>query len=152
MALPLRSNQPVQHSSVHAASRAVGPCRQGPSPRRSQAVLTVAGGDHGQRRRTVLARCAIVAVGIVAFVAVTEAATLVGPHVPPASSGATVAGRGVAFRVVQPGETLWSIAADLDGGGDIRARVDRLARLNGGVILRAGETIRVPVEWAEALP
>ena len=154
MALPLRSSQPLQPHPVGTPARAVGPCRQRPSPQRpSRAVLTAVGGAHGQRRRTVLARCAVVAVGIVAFVVVTEAATLIGPHVLPASPGApTVAAQGVAFRVVQPGDTLWSIAADLDGGGDLRARVDRLARLNGGATLRAGETIRVPLEWAAAQP
>lgn len=43
--------------------------------------------------------------------------------------------------VVQPGETLWSIARRLDPDGDPRPVVDRLAAANGGTQLRAGEII-----------
>lgn len=46
--------------------------------------------------------------------------------------------------IVQPGDTLWSIAARLDPGGDPRPLVERLAFENGGPRLRAGEMIAVP--------
>ena len=46
--------------------------------------------------------------------------------------------------VVQPGDTLWSIAAVLDPHGDERPLVDRLAQELGGSTLYPGETIAIP--------
>lgn len=45
---------------------------------------------------------------------------------------------------VEPGDTLWSIAASLDPDGDIRAVVDRLAELNGGSSLTVGQRLVLP--------
>jgi hypothetical protein len=45
--------------------------------------------------------------------------------------------------VVQPGDTLWSIAADIDTDGDIRDTVDRLAALNGGSAVSAGQRLTI---------
>lgn len=47
------------------------------------------------------------------------------------------------FYVVQPGDTLWSIAHDLVPTGDVRAEVDRLADLNGTAALQAGQHLRL---------
>ena len=46
--------------------------------------------------------------------------------------------------VVQPGDTLWSIAERLDPDGDPRPVVDRLARARGGPVLHVGERLRLP--------
>jgi len=48
--------------------------------------------------------------------------------------------------VVQPGDTLWSIAAAHYPGDDPRARVDAIERLNGlaGPTIEAGETLLLP--------
>ena len=48
--------------------------------------------------------------------------------------------------VVQPGDTLWSIAADAAGTGDVRAVVDRIQALNGlqGTILVPGQVLDLP--------
>ena len=46
--------------------------------------------------------------------------------------------------VVQPGDTLWSIAVELGGEVDVRARVDALADLNGGPVLRVGQRLVLP--------
>lgn len=43
--------------------------------------------------------------------------------------------------VVQPGDTLWSIARSLDPAGDPRPVVDQLADRNGGVALVAGQRL-----------
>jgi Tfp pilus assembly protein FimV len=62
----------------------------------------------------------------------------------PAAYGA--AGQSVPARsvyVVQPGDTLWSIAHDLDPSGDTRAMVDRLVSLNGGAALEPGQRLRL---------
>lgn len=48
-------------------------------------------------------------------------------------------------RVVQPGDTYWSIALELGGSGDVRERVDALVRANGGsASLEVGQRIVVP--------
>jgi len=48
-----------------------------------------------------------------------------------------------AVYVVQPGDSLWSIAAALDPAADVRAAVDRLAKLNGGAAIEAGQRLRL---------
>jgi hypothetical protein len=47
-------------------------------------------------------------------------------------------------HVVQPGETYWSIADDLDRGDDTRATVDALVEANAGRPLRAGDRLVLP--------
>ena len=48
--------------------------------------------------------------------------------------------------VVQPGDTLWSIAATRYPGDDVRERVQDIEQANGlsGPQIRAGETLRLP--------
>ncbi len=43
--------------------------------------------------------------------------------------------------VVQPGDTLWSVARSLQPSGDLRPLVDRLIRLTDGGPLRVGQRI-----------
>ena len=47
-----------------------------------------------------------------------------------------------AVYVVQPGDTIWSIAHDLEPSGDPRAAVDRLVALNGSASLEPGQRLR----------
>ncbi|TMB97218.1 MAG: LysM peptidoglycan-binding domain-containing protein [Chloroflexi bacterium] len=48
--------------------------------------------------------------------------------------------------VVQPGDTLWTIAAQHYPGDDTRARVDEIERLNNlsSPAIEAGETLHLP--------
>lgn len=46
--------------------------------------------------------------------------------------------------VVQPGDTLWSVARYLQPSGDLRPLVDRLARRTAGGPLRAGQRLLLP--------
>src|SRR5579859_4130694 len=48
--------------------------------------------------------------------------------------------------VVQPGDTLWSIASERYPRDDVRVRVDDIERANGlpSPFLRVGETLRLP--------
>ncbi|TAN34359.1 LysM peptidoglycan-binding domain-containing protein [bacterium] len=48
--------------------------------------------------------------------------------------------------VVQPGDTIWSIAAERYPSDDVRARVEDIERLNrlSSPLITAGETLRVP--------
>jgi LysM repeat protein len=49
-------------------------------------------------------------------------------------------------HVVQPGDTLWSIAVSINPNGrDLRATVDRLVDAAGGSILQPGQRIALPV-------
>jgi len=48
--------------------------------------------------------------------------------------------------VVQPGDTLWSIAAERYPTDDVRARVDGIERANGlrSPLIQAGEILKLP--------
>lgn len=50
----------------------------------------------------------------------------------------------VATYVVQPGDTLWSIARALQPTGDPGALVQALAKANGGSALDAGDVLVIP--------
>jgi hypothetical protein len=54
---------------------------------------------------------------------------------------ASVPGAGARVYVVQPGDTLWSIARQIDPNGDPRPIVDRLAERAGGAALRPGQRL-----------
>src|SRR5688500_15290730 len=68
----------------------------------------------------------------------------------PSAYGAS--GQGVpagAVYVVQPGDTIWSIAHDLDPSGDARTTVDRIVALNGGAALEPGQRLRLTGDNAD---
>jgi hypothetical protein len=48
-----------------------------------------------------------------------------------------------AVHVVQPGETLWSIARTIAPEGDVRLVVDRLVDLNGSAPLMVGQRLEL---------
>ena len=54
--------------------------------------------------------------------------------------------RSDATVVVQPGDTLWSIAAARYPSDDVRVRVQDIERANGlhGPLIEAGETLHLP--------
>jgi LysM repeat protein len=60
--------------------------------------------------------------------------------------GPPAAGIPVRHVVVQPGQTLWSIAQQVAPGADPRGTVGQLERLNGlaGPQVYPGEALRVP--------
>jgi nucleoid-associated protein YgaU len=60
----------------------------------------------------------------------------------PAAAGP--AARPGTVHVVQPGDTLWSVARRLAPDGDVRAVVDRLAAAHGGTALAPGDRIPLP--------
>jgi hypothetical protein len=47
--------------------------------------------------------------------------------------------------VVQPGDTVWSIAQELAAGGDVRPLVDAIVAANGGAELAVGQRLTVSV-------
>ena len=46
--------------------------------------------------------------------------------------------------IVKPGDTLWSIARKMQPTGDVRPLVDRIATLNNGHALIAGQALLLP--------
>jgi len=61
----------------------------------------------------------------------------------PLAAPETPAGRGgaAAVYVVQPGDTYWSIARNLQPSGDVRVLVDKLSSEHGGAPLQPGEQL-----------
>lgn len=51
--------------------------------------------------------------------------------------------------VVQPGDTLWSIATWLDPGADPRRLVDELSDLTGSTTLQPGQRLVIPANLLE---
>ncbi|MBA2282449.1 MAG: LysM peptidoglycan-binding domain-containing protein [Acidimicrobiia bacterium] len=78
---------------------------------------------------------------VIAALALALVTTLIGPT-EAAPAPAPVA---VVTHVVQPGDTLWSIANDLAPGRDLRPVVDALAAANGGAVLVPGQRIVVNI-------
>jgi hypothetical protein len=105
---------------------------------------------YGRRRLVAVTLVALLVVG--AWTMVHAAARLLGGD-PLNATGQTrssqpvrVPSAPIAARthVVQPGETLWSIARAEHPTGDIRAVVDQLARARHNRPLQAGEAVALP--------
>jgi Tfp pilus assembly protein FimV len=92
------------------------------------------------RRRRVVAALVLVAVVVLASLAFSRVATVLG------GAPASVPGHrvGPVAYVVQPGDTLWDIARRLQPDGDVRALVGALADANGGTDLRVGQQLAIP--------
>jgi hypothetical protein len=94
------------------------------------------------RRRRVFALLVLVAFAIGLFLAVrTVTATLGG--VPASAPEGPFPGAGARVVIVQPGDTVWSIARAAMPDGDIRGLVDELVALHDGP-LEPGDRLLVP--------
>ena len=62
----------------------------------------------------------------------------------PAPQTGPVGSSAVGGYLVQPGDTLWSIAQKFHGSVDIADYVDRLVASRGGTSLQVGDIIRLP--------
>jgi len=97
-----------------------------------------------RRRRlgAVLAVATFVVVGYLAFTGARVLTADAGAAPAVATATPTVAVPGPVY-VVQPGDTLWSIARSLQPSGDVRQLVDQLSDQVGHGPLVAGQTLRV---------
>jgi nucleoid-associated protein YgaU len=92
------------------------------------------------RRRLVAAVLVATLAAALYLLAGAALAGTAGGGSPSAAAGAT----SPATHVVQPGDTLWTIAAAAAPGTDVRITVDRIAQLNGGAPLVVGQRLLLP--------
>jgi len=89
----------------------------------------------------VLMFVAIALLVVGATVGVGTGGSLTAPGPAPPGAMAPAAQRSY---VVQPGDTLWSVARGLRPTGDVRPLVGHLSRQTGGKTLRVGQRIALP--------
>jgi hypothetical protein len=63
---------------------------------------------------------------------------------PPAPASATASDADTTTVTVAPGDTLWSIARQMQPTGEVRPLVDQLVALNGSTPLQPGDEVIVP--------
>ena len=78
------------------------------------------------------------------LLAAVAAVSLFGVGLALGAHGSTLAGHTTV--VVEPGDTLWSIAAEHYPADDVRVRVDDIEQANGldGPTIGVGQTLRLP--------
>lgn len=92
------------------------------------------------RRRRLVALLLLVTVVALAS---TLMSAVTGPR--PADGAAVGVGdAGPVTYVVRHGDSLWSVARDLQPSGDVRPLVDALAEANGGPVVRPGDVLALP--------
>jgi Tfp pilus assembly protein FimV len=101
------------------------------------------------RRRRAVALVLLVSLALGGLMLASRAVSAVGaavlteaPVAEPTFAAPAAATPAAAHRyVVQPGDTLWSIARQLQPEGDVRPLVDQLSARHGGSALQAGERL-----------
>jgi hypothetical protein len=91
------------------------------------------------RRRRLVVGLALVAIVTLVFLLATSAMARIAGGAPSSAAGGpspTV--------VVQPGDTLWSIAAAVAPDTDVRVTVEQLVALNGGSPIVVGQELELP--------
>ena len=103
--------------------------------------VTRSGARIYRRRRLAVLGAALSLLLLPAVVmAASGSSTAVAPASAPAAPAVAPA---ASVYVVQPGDTLWSIAHQIDPHADPRDVVDRLVELNGSGALQPGERLRL---------
>lgn len=119
-------------------------------PGRPRPHLRVIEGGRGPARRVVRARYLrrrLVVLGLAALLVLgaVKLATAAGAgFAPPGPADAQGAAGPAAVYVVEPGDTLWSIAGEIAPGTDVRVTVDRLVERNGNAPLAVGQRLELP--------
>ena len=116
-----------------------------PATRRPEASRRdVRAGGRGRSGRVRLTRRARRLAVVLALAAGVALGSWLGPLLSGAGSDLHLAG--VSSVVVQPGDTLWSIASPVARGADVRAVVDQIRQLNGlrSADLTPGQVLQLP--------
>jgi hypothetical protein len=134
----------VVHAPSHGYAHPIPDRRVGPGHHRPD--LRVLPGGRLRRRpsRAVLLRRRLIAALVLASVlwlAGWVLGSLGGSPLAASEPARPVTGH---TYVVQPGDTLWSVATRLGRGGDIRRTVQELADANGGSAIVVGQQLVVP--------
>jgi hypothetical protein len=101
-----------------------------------------------RRRRLVALVSAMVLLAVAVAAALTVAGRLGGggaSTAPAAPTAIAVGARPAATYVVQPGDTVWSVARRMQPDGDIRPLVDEIVARNGGAALVVGQLLALPI-------
>ena len=102
-------------------------------------------GGHGWPFRVLLALAVVLVVVVALTLLATAAVARFAGGAPSAAGGPS---NGVVTAaptvVVQPGDTLWSIAADIAPTADVRITVDQLIALNGASPIVPGQELTLP--------
>jgi nucleoid-associated protein YgaU len=98
-----------------------------------------------RRRRLMVLLAAVTAALLLVLAASRAAATFrdVPASVPERRPAPALSNAASAY-VVQPGDTLWSIARKMQPHGDVRPLVDELVHRNGGTDLAVGQRLAIP--------
>ena len=104
----------------------------------------VTAADYRRRRAAVALLLLLAVVGLTFAVLQVQAPAAVELRTTPAAPTAAAPAAAAPVYVVQPGDTLWSIAATLHPDGDIRGTVDRLVERNGTAALQTGQRLQLP--------
>lgn len=123
-----------------------------PSPSIDRTALRVLPGglaDASVRPVVVAVDWRSVAVAVVSVVLAAALAVAVGrgafaSMAPPSNPSVAVATGSGTEVIVEPGDTMWSIARRIQPAGDVRPLVDRLVAAHGTVVLQPGDVVAVP--------
>jgi nucleoid-associated protein YgaU len=151
VAIAVPQPQPAEWSPAPVAAPA--PPRPAGRPERGRPVVPAPRRLPDRATRVRRRRLAVLVVGVVVAVAVVALGRVVGPLVTspadtspaPAGSGGPVPVDGGVY-VVQPGDTLWTIATEVAPSRDPRPVVDRLRAVNGGTELDVGDRLVIDVD------
>jgi nucleoid-associated protein YgaU len=129
---------------VHPAGKALRPRAESPLPGGSEAQVRGGCVSPGRARLRLTARGRRLALSLAVAAGVGGAALVHGLLGGDPAGGLHLAGQDSV--VVQPGDTLWSIATSVAGEGDVRDVVARIRQVNGldGTVLVPGEVLRLP--------
>lgn len=94
------------------------------------------------RRRRLLVGVVLVAVVAAVLLLASAAMARIAGGAPSSAAGAS--SHAPASVVVHPGDTLWSIAAEIAPEVDIRITVDQLVAINGSAPLVVGQALELP--------
>ena len=133
----------IQHTPAHQAYARQVSAHQSYAPQQPAGAVRL---RITRRGRVVLAALITLAVGALLFAAAVLTADR-------AQASAEAGTTEFSYLVVEPGQTLWGLAAELDPNSDPREVIDEVVRLNQlqSSELRTGDRIAIPTRYADTV-